>query len=111
MVQEILMELIDKSSRSLQRLQAIALKPNPLSTPEYIDLLIMSEQQELKPGYQERIKSLREVREIAEIIRKIANKEPLLPGEKDMYEKRKGKKSAFKTFVKGKLDICKGLFK
>ncbi|KAM9164504.1 uncharacterized protein ACDP82_001885 isoform 1-T2 [Pangshura tecta] len=110
-VEEILMELIDKSSRSLQRLQAIALKPNPLSTPEYIDLLIMSEQQELKPGYQERIKSLREVREVAEIIRKIANKEALLPGEKDMYEKRKEKKSAFKKFVKGTLDICKGWFK
>ncbi|XP_053873650.1 LOW QUALITY PROTEIN: uncharacterized protein LOC128831363 [Malaclemys terrapin pileata] len=48
-VEEILMNLIDKSSRSLQRLQAIALKPNPLSTPEYIDLLITSERQELKP--------------------------------------------------------------
>nr|XP_032624830.1 uncharacterized protein LOC116818201 [Chelonoidis abingdonii] len=110
-VEEILMELIDKSSYSLQRLQAIALKPNPLSTPEYIDLLILSEQQELKPGYQERIKSLREVREVAEIIRKIANKEPLLPGEKDMYEKRKEKKSGFKNFVKEKLEIFKGLFK
>ncbi|XP_067387476.1 GTPase IMAP family member 7-like [Emydura macquarii macquarii] len=89
-VEEILMELIDQSSRSLQRLQAIALKPNPLSTPEYIDLLIMSEEQELKPGYQERIKSLKEVREVAEIIRKITNKEALLPGEKDMYKQRPG---------------------
>ncbi|XP_065254585.1 uncharacterized protein LOC135873904 [Emys orbicularis] len=87
-VQEILIELIDKSSRSLQHLQAIALKPNPLSTPEYIDLMIMSEQQEQKSGYQERIKSLQGVREVAEIIRKIANNEALLPGEEDMYKRR-----------------------
>ncbi|XP_014382612.1 uncharacterized protein LOC102384161, partial [Alligator sinensis] len=80
-VEEILLELIDKSSYSLQRLQKITLKPNPLYTPEYVDLLIMSEQRELKPGYQERIKSLNEVREVANIIRKIANKEPLLPEE------------------------------
>ncbi|XP_067392521.1 uncharacterized protein [Emydura macquarii macquarii] len=104
-VEEILMELIDQSSRSLQRLQAIALKPNPLSTPEYIDLLIMSEEQELKPGYQERIKSLKEVREIAEIIRKITNKEALLPGEKDMYKQHKENRSVAKKLVKGAMDI------
>nr|XP_025038036.1 uncharacterized protein LOC102449435 [Pelodiscus sinensis] len=109
-VEQILMDLIDKSSRSLQRLQEIALKPNPLSTPEYIDLLIMSEQQELKPGYQERIKSLKEVREVAEIIRKIANRESLLPGEKDVYKKHEEKRSSFKTFVKGKLDLVKSWF-
>uniref|UniRef100_A0A8C8SII7 Fibronectin type-III domain-containing protein n=1 Tax=Pelusios castaneus TaxID=367368 RepID=A0A8C8SII7_9SAUR len=111
MVEEILMELIEKSSRSLQRLQAIALKPNPLSTPEYIDLLIMSEQQELKPGYQERIKSLTEVREVAEIIRKITNKERLLPGEKDLYKKHEEKQSSFKKFVKEKMDMFVGWFK
>ncbi|XP_039373365.1 uncharacterized protein LOC120392694 [Mauremys reevesii] len=110
-VEEILMEFIDKSSRSLQRLQAIALKPNPLSTPEYIDLLIMSEQQELKPGYQERIKSLKEVREVAEIVRKIANKEALLPVEKDMYKKLEEKKSAFKKLMKEGVDMVKSLFK
>ncbi|XP_006038377.1 uncharacterized protein LOC102383910 [Alligator sinensis] len=109
-VEEILLELIDKSSYSLQRLQKIALKPNPLSTPEYIDLLIMSEQQELKPGYQERIKSLNKVREIADIIRKIANKEPLLPGEEDMYRKKKEKQSSFKTFVKDKVNLVKSFF-
>ncbi|XP_044860101.1 uncharacterized protein LOC123363305 [Mauremys mutica] len=108
-VEEILMELIDKSSRSLQRLQAIALKPNPLSTPKYIDLLIKSEQQELKPGYQERITSLRQVREVAEIVRKIANKEALLPGERDMYKKLEEKKSALKKRVKG-ADMFKSLF-
>ncbi|XP_075779179.1 uncharacterized protein LOC112543713 isoform X2 [Pelodiscus sinensis] len=108
-VEEILMQLIDKTSRSLQRLQEIALKPNPLSTPEYIDLLIMSEQQELKPGYQERIKSLREVREVAEIIRKIVNKKPLLPGEEDMKKKLEEKQSFTKS-EKGKQGIVQSWF-
>nr|XP_034986025.1 uncharacterized protein LOC118092263 [Zootoca vivipara] len=92
-VKHILEELIKKSSQSLQRLQAIALKPNPLSTPEYIDLLIMSEEQELKPGYQERIQSLKEVRKVAELIQKIANREPLLPGEQKLYDQIEVKKS------------------
>ena len=33
----------------MQRLDEIALKPNPLSEVEYIDLLIESERQEAKP--------------------------------------------------------------
>ncbi|XP_053116330.1 uncharacterized protein LOC128329343 isoform X2 [Hemicordylus capensis] len=91
-VKEILEDLIQKSSESLQRLQEIALKPNPLSTPEYIDLLIESEKQELKPGYQERIRSLQEVRKVAELIKKIANKEPLLPGEENLYKQLEQRK-------------------
>ncbi|KAM9163427.1 uncharacterized protein ACDP82_001186 [Pangshura tecta] len=88
-VEKIVLELIKRSSLSLQRLQEIALKPNPLSTPEYIDLMIMAEEQEVKPGYQGRIKSLKEVREEAVIITKIANNEDLLPAEKDKYRKHK----------------------
>ncbi|XP_042328393.1 uncharacterized protein LOC121933132 [Sceloporus undulatus] len=93
-VKYILEELIKKSSQSLRRLQEIALKPNPLSTPEYIDLLIMAEKEELKPGYKERIQSLNEVRRQAEIIQKIANNKPLLPEEKVMYEKTDQKKNS-----------------
>ncbi|KAK2917078.1 hypothetical protein Q8A67_001452 [Cirrhinus molitorella] len=69
-VQEIVAVLIEGSQRSLERLQEIALKPNPLSTPDYIDLMIESEKQEAKPGFQNRIQSLREVRKKAEIISK-----------------------------------------
>ncbi|XP_053115346.1 uncharacterized protein LOC128329011 [Hemicordylus capensis] len=85
-VKNVLLDLLRRSSESLQRLREIALKPNPLSTPDYIDLLILSEQQERKPGYLERIWSLKEVRKVAEIIQKIANKEPLLPEEEDLYK-------------------------
>ncbi|XP_039374464.1 uncharacterized protein LOC120394283 [Mauremys reevesii] len=91
-VEEIVLTLIKRSSLSLQRLQEIALKPNPLSTPEYIDLMIMSEEQEVKPGYQGRIKSLKEVREQAVIITKIANNEQLLPAEMEKYRKHETQK-------------------
>ncbi|XP_044860121.1 uncharacterized protein LOC123363328 [Mauremys mutica] len=94
-VEKIVLELIERSSRSLQRLQEIALKPNPLSTPEYIDLMIMSEEQEVKPGYQGRIKSLKEVREQAVIITKIANNEDLLPAETEKYRKYETQKMGF----------------
>nr|XP_033810194.1 uncharacterized protein LOC117364741 isoform X2 [Geotrypetes seraphini]XP_033810205.1 uncharacterized protein LOC117364741 isoform X2 [Geotrypetes seraphini] len=72
-VEEKVLELINMLSKCLQRLEEIALRPNPLSTPEYIDLLIVSEKEEAKPGYQARIKSLVTVRERAVIISSIAN--------------------------------------
>ncbi|KAM4687836.1 uncharacterized protein O3C94_006293 [Discoglossus pictus] len=50
--------LITRASESHRRLEEIALKPNPMSTPDYIDLLIHTEKRELKPGYQERIDAL-----------------------------------------------------
>uniref|UniRef100_A0A8C5R4L4 AIG1-type G domain-containing protein n=1 Tax=Leptobrachium leishanense TaxID=445787 RepID=A0A8C5R4L4_9ANUR len=70
-VKESVKSLIDKSSRSLKRLREIALRPNPLSTTEYIDLMIQTEEQEAEPGYEERIQSLRDVRANAEIAGKI----------------------------------------
>ncbi len=70
-VQDNVTELIVKSQKSLDRLQDIALKPNPLSIPDYIDLMIESEKQERKPGFRDRIRSLMEVRKKAEIISKV----------------------------------------
>ncbi|XP_073691417.1 uncharacterized protein [Garra rufa] len=76
-VQDIVADLIEASQNSLERLQVIALKPNPLSTPDYIDLMIESEKQEAKPGFQDRIQSLMEVRKKAEIISKVSTGEVL----------------------------------
>ncbi len=74
-VQDNVTELIVKSQKSLERLQEIALKPNPLSIPDYIDLIIESEKQERKPGFKDRIRSLLEVRKKAEIITKVSTGE------------------------------------
>ncbi|CAI5789384.1 Stonustoxin subunit alpha [Podarcis lilfordi] len=97
-------DLIQKSSQSLQRLHQIGLKPNPLSTQEYIDLLIISEEQDLEPGCQERIQLLKEVRESAELRENIASKEPLLLEEEDLYkdsemERHSALKARFRKFV------------
>ncbi|KAI2645705.1 hypothetical protein H4Q32_026201 [Labeo rohita] len=83
-VQQRVAKLIEKSQKSLERLQEIALKPNPLSTPDYIDLMIESEKQEAKPGFQDRIQSLMEVRKKAEILSKVPTGE-VLPDEVERY--------------------------
>ncbi|XP_067248686.1 uncharacterized protein [Chanodichthys erythropterus] len=74
-VQDIVTGLIKESQKSLERLEEIALKPNPLSTPDYIDLMIESEKQERKPGFKDRIQSLMDVRKKAEIISKVFTRE------------------------------------
>ncbi|XP_063814161.1 uncharacterized protein LOC135054769 [Pseudophryne corroboree] len=84
-VKVVVFGLIDQSSKSLKRLREIALVPNPLSTTEHIDLIIQSEQQEAKPGYQERIQSLMEVRQQAMLLEKIERGEELLPDEQKSY--------------------------
>ncbi|XP_068076385.1 uncharacterized protein [Danio rerio] len=71
-VQNIVTGLIEASQKSLEHLQEIALKPNPLSTPDYIDLMIEAEKQEAKPGFKDRILSLMEVRKKAELISKVS---------------------------------------
>ncbi len=69
--------LIQNSQMSLKRLHEIALKPNPLSVPDYIDLMIESEKQEAKPGFKDRIRSLQEVRKKACTISKVSTGEVL----------------------------------
>ena len=49
------------------KLKEIALNPNPLSTAEYIDLLIQAEKREKKPGFQKRVDSLEKCKKRVEI--------------------------------------------
>ena len=62
-------------SRSLNRLQEIALKNNPMSQIEYLDILIESENNEATPGWQERLKGLRDLRQQAQNIYDISQGE------------------------------------
>ena len=64
--------LIDSVRKSLKRLTEIALKPNPLTEIEYLDLLIQCEESEAKPGYQHRVAQYRKIRQDAEILQKTA---------------------------------------
>jgi hypothetical protein len=55
----------------IQRLDEIALRPHPFSAPDYIDLMIATEKQEHRPGYQQRIATLQKLRQMAEITAKL----------------------------------------
>ena len=50
--------VIKRAQQSLRRLDEIALKPNPLTQVEYLELLIESEKMEAKPGWKQRAKYL-----------------------------------------------------
>uniref|UniRef100_A0A8C4TJF6 AIG1-type G domain-containing protein n=1 Tax=Erpetoichthys calabaricus TaxID=27687 RepID=A0A8C4TJF6_ERPCA len=91
-VQEEVHKLIEVSHYCIKQLEEIALRPNPLSTPEYIELLIQAEEQEAKPGWMERVKSLQEVKEKAVIIEKLSRKEKLLPSEQKKHDDQEERK-------------------
>lgn len=58
-----LIEKMHKAKTCLQRLREIALKPDFIITDvEYINLLIQSEKEEAKEGYQERIEHLKQMK-------------------------------------------------
>lgn len=92
--------------KSLKRLKEIALKPNPLSTVEYIDILIESEKSQALPGWSARAKQLQEVRKKAEYMKEVADKgfDPFLEIKKKIEEENKQKKNGYwsqaKNFVK-----------
>ena len=64
---EYVMEMITQVRESTKRLGEIALKPNPLTEVEYVDLLIESEKQEAKDGYQARVKYFQDVKRRAQL--------------------------------------------
>jgi hypothetical protein len=53
---------MEKARKHVNRLGKIATQPDPLSSADYINLLIQSKQSEKKPGWQVRIDHLREVK-------------------------------------------------
>ncbi|XP_033624670.1 uncharacterized protein LOC117288081 [Asterias rubens] len=88
--------LIAKAHKSVTRLEKIALKPNPLSTVEYIDLLIDSEKRSGKPGWQDRVHGLEDVRKEADIIGNVkdANYDPFKQLEANITGGAKKKKGS-----------------
>ena len=63
--------LIEQIHKSIDRLRQINLKPNPPTEVDRLNLLIESEQQEAKTGWQDRVKQLKEFREDAELYWKV----------------------------------------
>ena len=60
-----------KAQQCLRRLDEIALKPNPLSNVEYIELLIESEKQTANHGWKQRIRYLEEAKRQAAMLSKV----------------------------------------
>uniref|UniRef100_A0A8C6TET4 AIG1-type G domain-containing protein n=1 Tax=Neogobius melanostomus TaxID=47308 RepID=A0A8C6TET4_9GOBI len=80
--------MMDESSSSLNRLKEIALKPDPLSTPDYIDMLIEGEKSDAKPGWKTRVESLNGMKEKAEYMAKVGRGEVLLEkGQRKTHKK------------------------
>ncbi|KAL7386731.1 hypothetical protein ABVT39_012629 [Epinephelus coioides] len=71
-------KFLERSAQCLNRLKEIALKPNPLSTSEYTDMLIEGEKSEAKPGWKQRVQSLMAMREKEEFVAKVERGEELL---------------------------------
>ncbi|XP_028328301.1 uncharacterized protein LOC114479060 [Gouania willdenowi] len=77
-VQKWVVVLMEQSAKCLNRLKEIALRPNPLSTPEYIEMLIEGEKKEGKPGWKQRVHALNSMKEKAELMAKVEKNEKLL---------------------------------
>lgn len=69
------MRSIGKAQRCLHRLDEIALKPNPLTNVEYIELLIAAEKQTANRGWKQRINYLEEAKEQAEVLSNVKTAE------------------------------------
>ncbi|KAK1879656.1 Expansin-B6 [Dissostichus eleginoides] len=72
------MDMMKWAAECLNRLGEIALKPDPLSTPEYIDLLIEGEKAEGNLVWNQGVQYLMEVREQEELMGKARRGEPVL---------------------------------
>ena len=66
--------LVEEARTCLDILQKIALKPNPLTQVDYIELMIESEKNQKKEGWKERVKFLNKAREQAVMLMTVVNK-------------------------------------
>ena len=64
------LSMMFKAQQSLRRLDEIALRPNPLTRTEYLELLIESEKNEAKQGWKGRVQYYEEAKRQAEILSK-----------------------------------------
>lgn len=91
-----LYSLLEQTRSSILRLDEIALRPNPLSDIEYIDLLIESETRTHKTGWQNRVKQYEKLRQDAEVLKKV----PDVSHEDAEVSKKKDVKSSLSFWQK-----------
>ena len=99
--------IIKRAQQSLRRLDEIALKPNPVTQVEYLELLIESEKREAKPGWKQRIQYLETVKSHAELFFKVKNEKEseklvqILSRDGNASEERKTSESPEKSPIGG----------
>lgn len=67
--------MIKQVQRCLHRLDEIALKPNPLTEVDFLELLIESEKQQAEPGWKHRVKYLESAKEQAVMLKNLQAKD------------------------------------
>lgn len=66
--------VIQQAQKHVQRLEEIALRPNPLSTKEYIDLMIESEKMQKRYNFEKRIKLLEQLKTEVSVLQGVRGK-------------------------------------
>ena len=74
------LENVETVASCIRELERIALRQDPLTTTQHIDLMIAAEQQEKKPGFKERVESLRKLRQKADITDRIRTGQSVFAG-------------------------------
>ncbi|KAJ8314671.1 hypothetical protein KUTeg_006821 [Tegillarca granosa] len=99
--------MVERMRTSINRLSEIALKPNPLSDVQYINLLIESEKHQIKPGYLGRITMLTKLRKDAELVQNLPTGDFKPFGDIDLEEimKTEDKPKGIVSKIKGMLKL------
>lgn len=72
-VHDQILQRVQKTQQCLKRLDEIALKPNPLTEIQYIELLIQSEERDAKDGYKDRVAFYQDALDQAKIMSEAKN--------------------------------------
>ncbi|XP_064879486.1 uncharacterized protein LOC135573735 [Oncorhynchus nerka] len=88
MIKDALKNLIKKSSDCLKRLNDVALKPSSFSDVEYIEIIIRTEEEECKPGFEDRIIELKKMKKESKILDDIVKGEDVLPNERKFLKEK-----------------------
>ena len=101
----IVLNFVAEMQRGLKKLSEIARKKDPLQQVDYLNLLIESEKSQAKPGWQDRIKSLRKTRDEAVEINRLGK-----PGF-DPWEKYRENEETRQFFLKQTEEAQESLWK
>ena len=75
------LQYVAKAKRCIARLEEIALRPNPRTAVDYVDELVVKEEEEAAPGWRARVFRLKEIRKQAEKLESLKVEESALSGE------------------------------